>query len=89
MPMYKCGISKIRYKLKYTPVNVGFLWWKKVVFKWQVVKEYMQHYEDVCEIDWNTEYGEYEASSVVAEFDEGDDQSAKDLLSKYEKSMEV
>lgn len=88
MPMYKCGISNISYKLKYTPVNVGFLWWKKFVFKWQVVKEYLQHYEDVCEIDWNTEYGKYEASSVVAEFDESSEARARDVLVKFQKSLE-
>jgi hypothetical protein len=89
MNRIKCDVTDVDYKIRYKPVNTGFFLGSKVVFKWQVVKQYTQYYDEFCEFsNFQDTVGDM-VESVVAEFGEDDEQSAKDLLAKYKKSMEI
>ena len=84
---YKVRDSDISYTIRFTPVEEGFLWWKWVVFKWQVVKLFKRHWEQFngrCFSGCHVE----DRLQVLAHFNEDDKESALVLLGKYNKSLE-
>lgn len=87
--VFKEGISDVKYTLSLQPITKGILWWKKVVFEWQILKMYQQHYEVDCNYTAHVEDGQFKVISVVESFSESQEALARSRLSKYQNSLEV
>lgn len=88
MSSSKCGISNVSYSLRFSPVKIGLFFWSKTVFKWQVVKLYTQNYDNFCEFTNFIDHTGFREELVVAEFDESSEARARDVLVKFQKSLE-